>query len=74
MVGGRRVNVRERMALRESAKRFWNGLSEQQRGELGDALVLGTLDWTEWLERKPLPGFWGEVDVLRVLWEMETSG
>ncbi len=60
--------------MQKRAKEFWQGLSSVQRGELGDALVLGTLDWSEWLERKPLPGFWAEVDQLRILWESETSG
>ena len=68
------MNVREQMAVRERAKRFWDGLSTVQRGELGGALVFGTLDWTEWLDRKPPAGFWRAVDDLRILWEMETSG
>lgn len=68
------MNVREQMAAREQAKRFWQGLDSRARGELGDALVLGTLDWAEWLDRKPPPGFWSEVDTLRILWEMETAG
>lgn len=68
------MNVQEKTALRERVKRFWEGLDSRARGELGDALVLGTLDWRDWLDKKPPPGFWSAVDELRVLWEMETSG
>jgi len=55
-------------------KRFWQGLSTEGRGQLGNALVLGTLDWRDWLESKPPLGFWSAVDQQRILWEMETSG
>lgn len=67
------VTVRERMAAKSAARKFWDSLDRVQRGELGDAMVLGELDWRDWFEIKPRPGFWTEVDYLRVLWESTDS-
>ena len=54
---------------RNAAKRFWDSLDNHARWQLGDDLVLGALDWRDWLDSKPLPGFWSEVDQLRMFWE-----
>jgi hypothetical protein len=60
---------------REKAKRFWDGLDNQSRGEIGDQLVLGTFDWLDWgFERKPTRSFLTWLDYYRTLWEMEHSG
>jgi hypothetical protein len=64
---------RERARLLATAARFWAGLDTHARFELGDALVLGTLDWRDWLRKKPAPGFWDEVDELRINWEIQES-
>jgi len=63
------MGTRERELMWAAAQRFWATLDVSQRWEIGDALVLGDLDWRDWLERPPAPGFWGAVDRLRVLWE-----
>jgi hypothetical protein len=61
---------RERARVRAAATHFWASLDSLARGELGDALVLDTLDWRDWLTKKPAPGFWDEVDELRINWEI----
>lgn len=48
---------------------FWAGLTATDRDELGNDLVLGMLDWRDWLSDRPPPGFWGKVDELRLRWE-----
>lgn len=59
--------------MQAAAKRFWSGLDSHALFELGDALVLGTLDWRDWLTKKPPPGFWAAVDELRINWEIEAE-
>lgn len=60
---------------REKAKRFWDSLDSQSRGEIGDQLVLGTFDWRDWgFERKPTRSFLTWLDYYRMLWEAEHSG
>lgn len=55
---------------REKAREFWEQLSQSDRWEIGDQLVLGTIDWGEWgFERKPSSVFRNEVDYQRILWE-----
>lgn len=68
------MNVRQVMAEKERARRYWSGLSSFDRGALGDALVLGDFDWREWFDTKPSGSFLREVDELRILWEMESAG
>lgn len=55
--------------VKDTVEQFWNSLDNNQRYQLGDDLVLGTLDWRDWLNSKPPKGFWTEVDKLRILWE-----
>lgn len=50
--------------VRRAAERFFADLSASQRGELADALVLGTLDWTEWLSEPAPRGFWSAVGTI----------
>lgn len=59
----------DRKAIRSMAEKFVRDLSRSQVFELGDALVLGTLDWRDWLEEPPPPGFWRHVDYFRILRE-----
>lgn len=66
------MDVRERMREEEKARAFWNGLDDACRWLLGDALVLGTFDWTEWgLNSKPSSTFLNALDHERMLWEQE---
>lgn len=65
------MNVRDQMKVQEQAREFWAGLSFSDKGALGDALVLGDLDWRDWLDSKPPAGFWNCVDNERISWEMQ---
>lgn len=61
--------VRKRENERAKARKFWNGLSNADRWVLGDQLVLGDFDWSEWMSRQPSAEFLREVDKLRMDWE-----
>lgn len=56
----------KRNQIQAQAKRFWDQLDSSERFELGDQLVLGDLDWRDWLTEPPPKGFWGAVDALRM--------
>jgi hypothetical protein len=56
----------DRTKVRRAAQRFFDDLSPSQRGELADALVLGTLDWSEWLSEPAPRGFWSAVGAICV--------
>ena len=58
---GRAPNPRKRDE-RAAARRYVRGLSRGQLFELGDQLVLGTFDWTEWFEKKPSAAFMRALD------------
>lgn len=45
-------------------------LRTELKWQLGDALVLGEFDWTEWFETKPTRPFMEGVEYARMLWEM----
>ena len=53
-----------------SAREFWDGLSDSDRWEIGDHLVLGTIDWVEWLGQPAPKGFARAVDQGRTRWKM----
>ena len=57
--------------VREKARKFVRGLSRQQLGELGDALVLGEFDWRDWLPEKPSGALLRAIDEERILAEEE---
>lgn len=57
--------------VREEARKFVKGLSRQQLGELGDALVLGEFDWRDWLHEKPSGALLRAIDEERILAEEE---
>ena len=62
--------VRDAMKERAEGRKWFENLTDQQRWDLGDALVLGTFDYRDWgLERQPTSAFMGEVDYRRMLWE-----
>jgi hypothetical protein len=66
------MNRTSRDRIRKAAKEFWNGLTPEEKWELGDALVRGTVEDKDWIETPPAPqGFWAEVDKLRMKWEEE---
>jgi len=54
---------------RAAARRFWSALSDRDRGDLGDALVLGELDPSDWIHEQQPRGFWAAVDTIRLQWE-----
>jgi len=55
---------------RERASKFWDKLSNEERWQIGDDLVLGCLDPLDWFDNMPDPGFLRELDRLRIQWEM----
>jgi len=64
------MNARERMREVEKARKFWQGLSNQDRWELGDQMVLGNVDYLDWFGgERPSSVFMAELDYQRVLWE-----
>jgi hypothetical protein len=52
--------------MRVRAWEWVDSLSWSDLGELGDQLVLGTFDWTDWFDRRPEPGFLAEADERRI--------
>lgn len=65
---------RKRENEREKARRFFQGLSREQRFLLGDELVLGTFEWRDWgLSSKPSAAFLDELDQDRIEWEERQS-
>lgn len=52
------------------AKQFWSQLTDRERWELGDQLVLGDFDWRDWLSEPPPRGFLDALDKERMLWEV----
>lgn len=65
--------VAERSRDKKRAKEFWDGLNDEQRGDLGDQFVLDTFDWRDWFTSKPSRAFLNEVEALRIHWEIEFS-
>ncbi len=59
----------DRRKEREKAEKFWKSLSDAEKWEIGDQLVLGSFDWRDWLNRPPSRVFLNEVDYLRMNWE-----
>lgn len=53
----------------KAALEFWSALSREDRGAVGDQLVLGEFDWRDWLHERPPPGFARAVDDLRIIEE-----
>jgi len=69
----RTTGVRSSSADRASGRAWFNKLSNAEKWELGDQLVLGTFDWEEWsFRKKPSSAFMNGVDYERLLWESET--
>lgn len=54
---------------REQAQRFWDSLSNAQRWDIGDDLVLGCFNAEDWFDEPLLSGTTEEMDKLRILWE-----
>lgn len=63
------TSVRSRGKEREAARSFWRTLSPSERGEIGDQLVLGDVDYLYWFGKKPSSAFLNELDRERMLWE-----
>ena len=64
------MTVREAMAERARGALWFKELRRDQKGDLGDEFVLGTFDWTEWMDRKPSAAFLNGAEDARVLWEI----
>jgi hypothetical protein len=65
--------VRQSMKDKSAAKGFWKSLSRSQRHNIGDALVLGSFDWRDWLSKKPSTAFLNALDAERIHWEIMSS-
>lgn len=63
------MSTAKRRRDRARARRFFAGLSAAERGEIGDALVLGALDHAEWFGRRESRAFVSELDDQRIYWE-----
>jgi hypothetical protein len=60
------MTPKERERARTWAREFWYSLSPAERGEVGDALVLGYWDWRDWFDDPPPRGFTRELDYIRL--------
>ena len=58
-----------RRRARIAAQLFWEMLDPAERWDVGDALVLGTWDWRDWMDDPPPPGFLTALEYERILWE-----
>jgi hypothetical protein len=65
------TTVRQKIKERAAGRKFFRGLTRAAKDELGNALVLGYFDWTDWLDTKPTAAFLSEVDRERMYWESE---
>lgn len=50
--------------VRRAAEAFYCSLSPSERGTLMDALVLGGVDWQDWLDAPPPRGFWSALGTI----------
>lgn len=65
------MNVRREIREKARADEWFDALTPQEIGTLGDDLVLSTFDWRDWgFEHKPSSVFMRQVDYRRILWEM----
>lgn len=62
---------REATAERKRGAEFFAGLDNAARGELGDQLVLGDVDYLWWFGRRPSAAFLNGLDEARMGWEMK---
>lgn len=54
---------------RARGREWFDGLETQAKVDLGDAFVLDTFDWTEWLHEKPSRAFLDGAEEARLYWE-----
>lgn len=64
------LDWRAKARERQRAMRYFAKLPTDRRYELGDALVLGDFDWTEWFDEKPTGVFLRALDDARIHWEI----
>lgn len=55
------MSMREAVADQAKARAYWKELDPRSRGDLADALVLGTFEWIDWFEKKPSSAFLNEI-------------
>lgn len=63
------MSMREAQAERAKGKKWFKELSTPEKWELGDQFVLGSFDWTDWLEKKPTSAFLNGADEERMYWQ-----
>jgi hypothetical protein len=61
------------ITAQQTAEKLWNSLTNNERWELGDALVLSTFAWEDYWESKPPVGTLRELDKLRMWWESSVN-
>ncbi len=64
------LTTEQKNAAYRAAKKLWDSLDNAARGELGDALVLGTFNWLDWMDQPHPPGMLAALDKLRMDWEI----
>jgi hypothetical protein len=64
------LNQEQQNKAERAAKALWDSLDNAARGELGDALVLGTFNWLDWTDGPRPPGMLAALDKLRMNWEI----
>lgn len=56
------------------ARKWFKGLPNGEKFDLGDQLVMGSIDWGDWgFSKKPSTTFVNEVDKERLFWESEDA-
>ena len=64
------LNARSREQAR--ARKWFRDLPNGEKFDLGDQLVMGSVDWDDWgFNKKPSAVFVNEVDKERLFWESE---
>lgn len=67
------LTVRQAAAERERGAKFYRSLTPREQGDLGDQLVLGEFDWSEWFYDRPSRAFMNGLDRERILCEWTAS-
>lgn len=63
------LDVRQVARERAAGANWFRTLPRQAKWDLGDQLVLGEFDWSNWLDSKPSTAFLRGVEEARIVWE-----